>query len=277
MITVLPSISIVRWDSRRLLDKGDNVAKIKYDYLNKLLIRKKVRYLSPKDNRIKPATRGAIKDYLEEAGVKVVFPKDWDWEFTTKQGVFTKRLSKLVYKKYNTSLPPEVLAKLGLMAREGSMGKPKEYIFDVTDTINWRKGAFKDHSCFWGGYSKLPKRGTFELNALMRSGALALRFFQGISFIRRGLGRSWIWESGPYIHLFNAYGLPGNTQAGVLAGYLGLSHKRINGRSNLYLNNDYIYVIGTEADLAKAPDGTEYGGYDQWGYPIYKKIRMSFR
>jgi hypothetical protein len=169
----------------------------------------------------------------------------------TKQGNYTKRLSRHAYQNHNgLKLSQEVMSEVGTIARDHSMAASFEV--DVTRDLNRSPGYFyHDDSCWWGGMSE-------SRCALKTNGGFGLRSLQGPQVT----GRAWVMplrlESG-YLEptldtmtpdafvVFNGYGdLAGYAPARIMAGMAGWTYKKIGFSCDPMYINAGGYLVAPE-------------------------------
>jgi len=153
--------------------------------------------------------------HISDTGIKLVraiinlqadVPKSWVFRvkhglggpvWSTKDGNFTKRVARYMFKAYHVKLDPNTIMRIGNVARRNmSMGP---MIFDFTRRITWNSGDFGDRgSCYWTDFEQ--SRGV-----MMKAGIGAIRIFDSR---KRGIGRAWFapLSSREQFMLFNAYG-----------------------------------------------------------------------
>lgn len=177
-------------------------------------------------------------------------PTDWDWVWMTREGAFTKRVSKFYYQTYSIKSPQGFIQELGNIARTHSLDGVT-YRFEFVDTFDWEAGEFGDsRSCFWGS-------NYMALDMLRDNRALAVRFYGEAG---SGCARAWVAVLGEALYVvFNGYGFAGNPTlviARVLALHLSLSYKRIaltNNRTasgTLWINGGIGYLVGSPERIA---------------------------
>lgn len=152
-------------------------------------------------------------------------PEDFDWRSRSLVDNLRRIDCKHDYYWNNWTKMPRMREIVAIRDRFGVA----KYKFDVTDKLDWNAGDFKDnHSCFW-------KSSQYNRIALQDGGCLALRFYDKDG----GAGRAWMWPwKKQYPIIFNAYGMPIDLMAAVLADFMGYSFKRVSleSKSNIYVN-----------------------------------------
>lgn len=159
----------------------------------------------------------------------------------TKEGKLAKRISKFYKTNYDIVLPDTVMTGIGNIVAHHS---PGGFIYDVTDTFDWRAGDFGDKgSCFWGNRSEAK-------HIIADAGGLALRFFNDNG---TGNGRCWLMPKDDKWVAFNAYG-PSLELIGTRIGFIfpEAKVKRIDLENfgetggTLYINNGGLLVSNYE-------------------------------
>jgi hypothetical protein len=184
-----------------------------------------------------------------------VYSMDARWQ--TKEGNFTKRLSKLAHKSQGLKVPPAMLSAVGCIARDNSHGSELELEF--TRNLNLSAADFyHEDSCWWQSYSE-------SRCALKTNGGIGMRTFQGDGVT----GRAWVMplradEDGGLeatfdsltpdaFMVFNGYGdLSGYTPARIVAHMAGLTYRKIEfGCSPMYVNGGSGYLVASEEIASK--------------------------
>lgn len=214
---------------------------------------------------------GAISDYLRlmacsynEDGEPYLDTSSRIWNdlaelgsrWQTRDGNYTKRLSRLAYKKHKMKIPPTVLSRVGDIARDHS--KPIDFEVAVTRELNMSPTDFWHRdSCWWQSYSS-------SRCALKSNGGFAIRTFSDDRY-QPVSGRSWVmplkfdrtgrpqfkptfetFEPDAFV-VFNGYGaLEGYAAARILAHMVGLTYRRISfSCSPMYVNSGG-YLVSSE-------------------------------
>ena len=103
-------------------------------------------------------------------------------EWQTKDGNFTRRLARLLYRDHAIKVPPGHLSQLGNIARQHS-SEAVEYHIELTRDLNMDPSAFyHEDSCWWGSYGR-------SRCALKQCGGMAIRSFDHCGDVS---GRAWI-------------------------------------------------------------------------------------
>lgn len=191
----------------------------------------------------------------------------------TKQGNFTKRLSRMAYKQFGMKLPPEVISRVGSIASEHS--KAINFQIEVTRNLNGSPAAFAhEGSCWWTDYND-------SRCALKTNGGFAIRTFADKNNPNGWdegsvTGRAWVMplrksktrqdgleptfnidEADAFI-VFNGYGnLQGYTGSRILSHMLGVTYRKVNfACSPMYINSESGYLVGAEEIVAPYTDGS---------------------
>lgn len=182
-------------------------------------------------------------------------------EWQTKQGNYTKRLSRAAHKFRGIKIAPDLLTKIGNVARDNSNGS--EYAVEYTRNLNLPAGDFfHEDSCWWQSYSY--SRCTLKIH-----GGIGMRTFGDYGQVT---GRAWVMplvkgEDGALVPthdttaadafvIFNGYGdLSGYAPARIMAQQYGMTYRKIGfDGSPMYVNNGG-YLVGAEDIVAPYTDG----------------------
>lgn len=206
----------------------------------------------------------------EAAGLVPSLGDKWQ----TREGNFTKRLSRLVYKSLAQKVPPAVLSQVGCIAREHSTSV--DFAIEVTRNLNMSAEDFAhEESCWWASYSA-------SRCALKTNGGFGLRTFDAYGDV---CGRAWVMplrspgstSTTPTLVptfntltpdafiVFNGYGnLDGYSAARIISYMAGWTYRKINFRcAPMFVNSDSGYLIAPEDIAAKYTDGSLYLEVDQ--------------
>lgn len=184
----------------------------------------------------------------------------------TRQGNFTKRLSRHAFKTYGLKLPPEIVSQIGCIAREHSTAV--DYHLEVTRNLNLSASEFGNAgSCWWGGYEE-------SRCALKSNGGFGMRTFatiDGEACAHEVTGRAWMlpltkdgetfkptFNTHPdAFAVFNGYGiLSGYAPARVLAHMAGMTYRKINfDCSPMFVNGGSGYLVAPEEIAQPYTDG----------------------
>jgi hypothetical protein len=174
-------------------------------------------------------------------------------KWQTKEGNYTKRLSKLAHKSQGLKFPPELLSQVGCIARDNSTGV--DFQIEVTRDLNLPAAEFyHEDSCWWQSYSE-------SRCALKSNGGIGMRTFSHYGQVQ---GRAWIMplrldEDGDLdptfdsltpdaFIVFNGYGdLQGYAPARIVAHMAGMTYRKIGfDCSPMYVNNNSGYLVASE-------------------------------
>ena len=204
----------------------------------------------------------AIRRYLQQQG-------HWDLgynleplgaQWQTREGNFTKRLSRHAYKNHQAKLTPEVLSQVGCIARDHSSAA--EVTIEVSRDLNASaEDWYHEDSCWWGSYYE-------SRCALKTNGGFGLRSFDGY----RVTGRAWVMplrqrEDGRLVPtfdtmtpdafvVFNGYGdLSGYSAPRILAHMAGWTYRKTGFDAHPMYINAGGYLIAPEHIAGKYTDG----------------------
>ena len=199
-------------------------------------------------------------------------------EWQTKQGNFTKRLSRHAYKTYGLKLPNEVLSEIGNLGSQHSQGS--EVRIAVTRNLNLPASEFAhDESCWWQSYHA-------SRCALKNNGGFGLRSFgtrknywgathEGVN------GRAWVMpmrltederlvptfetENPDALVVFNGYGdLSGYTPVRIMAHLYGMTYRKVSFSCDpMYVNGDQGYLVTSEEIAQNYTDGRIHLSVDE--------------
>jgi len=200
----------------------------------------------------------AIRDYLREQGM-------WDLsddlhalgeQWQTREGNYSKRLSRLAYRSYQAKLTPEILSRVGNIARDHSTNV--SVAIEITRDLNQSPDYFyHEGSCWWAGGDAdyHESRCAFKTN-----GGFALRSFNGYGGVS---GRAWVMPlrmkdgklrptfetlNADAFAVFNGYGnLSGYDPARILAHMAGWTYRKFSNFScdPMYINSG-TYLVAPE-------------------------------
>jgi len=181
----------------------------------------------------------------------------------TKQGNFTKRLSRLAYKELGLKIAPDVVSKVGCIARDHSTAV--DFQIETTRNLNLDPEEFgHEESCWWQSY--------FLSRCTLKShGGFGLRTFDP----RAGYvsGRAWVLpmreteggdltptfetrEPSAFV-VFNGYGtLSGYVAARIMSHMAGMTYRKFGfSCSPMYVNGESAYLIAPEEIATRYTDG----------------------
>lgn len=194
----------------------------------------------------------------------------------TKDGNFTKRLSRHAYKTFSLKVPPTLISEVGNIASAHSQAA--DVLLETTRDLNMSPEDFyHEDSCWWGSY--FPSR-----CALKSNGGFGLRSFKeqtatwpdgSVHTYDEVTGRAWVLpmrlspgsdkdlvptfetqEPDAYV-VFNGYGaLGGYTPARLLSHMVGMTYRKIGFKcAPMYVNSDAGYLVAPEELASKYTDG----------------------
>lgn len=205
----------------------------------------------------------AVRRYLQMAS-SLYHDLSWRMEklgdqWQAKDGNFTKRLSRLAYKEFQLTLPPDVLSQVGCIARDHS--RQVNAVIEITRDLNMRAEDFyHEDSCWWGGYSE-------SRCALKTNGGFGLRSFNDDTVS----GRAWVLplrkdERGRMVPtfdtmtpdafiVFNGYGdLNNYAPARILSHMTGWTYRKITFECSPMYINAGGYLIAPEGIATQYTD-----------------------
>lgn len=181
----------------------------------------------------------------------------------TRQGNFTKRLSRFAYKEFGIKVDPEVVSRVGCIARDHSTAV--DFEIEVTRDLNLSPEEFcHADSCWWQSYFA-------SRCALKSNGGFGLRSFHPDGWVT---GRAWVLpiretdggnltptfetrEPDAFV-VFNGYGnLSGYTAARIMTHLAGMTYRKIAfSCSPMYVNNQDGYLVAREEIASRYTDGS---------------------
>jgi hypothetical protein len=191
----------------------------------------------------------------EESGMISHLSPTWQ----TREGNFTKRFSRTVYKKLGRKVTPEVLSMIGTIAAEHS--KSVDFTIGVTRDLNQGPEYFyHDDSCWWQSHYK-------SRCALKTNGGFGLLTYNPYTS-----GRAWVMplKKGAGDRLtptfdtmtpdafivFNGYGdLEGYTAARIVSHMAGMTYRKVGFECEPMYINAGGYLVAPEDIAAKYTDG----------------------
>jgi hypothetical protein len=188
-------------------------------------------------------------------------------KWQTREGNFTKRLSRFAYKTFGLKVAPEVISQVGCIAREHSTAV--DFEIEVTRNLNLPREEFAhDGSCWWTDYAT-------SRCSLKSNGGFGLRTFGedrwGYKHVK---GRAWVMplrenedtgrlvptfetlEPDAFI-VFNGYGdLQGYVAARIVSHMAGMTYRKVGFENDpMYVNNDTGYLVAREEIAERYTDG----------------------
>ena len=186
---------------------------------------------------------GAIYNVLEAVGDQ--------WQ--TKQGNFTRRVSRQVYKTCKAKLPDGILSEVGNLARQHS-SETSEWTVEFTRDLNLGPDEFcHEDSCWWQSYY-------LSRCALKNWGGLGLRTWEQSYGGYVPTGRAWVQPLtenlepthdaiGAHAYIvYNAYGaIDGYRAARIVAHLTSMTYRKVTFSSGpQYVNDDKGFLVAPE-------------------------------
>lgn len=179
-------------------------------------------------------------------------------QWQTREGNYTKRLSKLAHKSGGLKITPEMLSKIGCIARDNSTAV--DFQIEVTRDLNLpAEDFYHEDSCWWQSY--------YEGRCSLKSnGGIGMRTFDDRGRVQ---GRAWIMpikvdDNGTLratfdsltpdaFMVFNGYGdLSGYAPARILSHMAGMTYRKISFYCDpMYVNGSSGYLVAPEALAVK--------------------------
>lgn len=177
----------------------------------------------------------------------------------TKEGNFTKRVSRSAYKESKYKVPDALLTEIGNVARRYTSVVPETFALSLTRDINGDPDDFAHGgSCWWTDFN-------VARCILKSNGGLGLRSFGEYDQV---LGRAWVlpvrserYSISPTFDLltadgfvvFNGYGnLPTTIAAQIVSNMTGWNYREIYFHlSDAYVNGDVGFLVA-KADFLDA-------------------------
>lgn len=214
--------------------------------------------------------RDVSREMPDSDDKRQLYALGWDLDalgnsWQTKEGNYTKRLSRYAYKTYSLKITPEILSQVGCIAREHSTAV--DFQVEMTRNLNLPAEEFAhEDSCWWQSYAE-------SRCALKSNGGFGLRTFGEYGYVS---GRAWILplretETGELVPtfeteapsafvVFNGYGdLGGYMPARIVAHMAGMTYRKIGfSCSPMYVNNGSGYLVAPEDIATRYTDGSLY-------------------
>lgn len=184
-----------------------------------------------------------------------------DWQ--TRDGNFTKRLSRYAYKTYGVKITPEVISEVGNIGSQHSQGATVN--IEVTRDLNLPAYEFAhEDSCWWQSYYEgrcsLKSNGGFGLRSFNSYGVTGRAWVMPLK--RKGEGTALeptfdTMDADAFV-VFNGYGdLNGYTPARIMAHMSGMTYRKVTFfNSPMYVNGDMGYLVAPEEIADAYTDGT---------------------
>ncbi len=195
-------------------------------------------------------------------------------EWQTKDGNFTKRVSRFAYKNFKTKLSPQIISEIGNIGSAHSQSV--DVTIQVTRDLNLSPEEFAhEESCWWQSYSS-------SRCALKNNGGFGLRSFEKGHYGDEVSGRAWVMplkngvlrsyggreqaslvattntETPDAYVVFNGYGeINGYKCARIVAHMAGMTYRKIGLTAEpMYINGDSAYLIAPEEIAEDYTDGS---------------------
>jgi len=181
----------------------------------------------------------------------IVSTMDHRWQ--TREGNFTKRLSKAMYEGSQFKAPAALISEIGNLAQQHS-ARTAEYVISVSRDLNQSAEDWgHEGSCFWGSYWK-------SRCVLKSSGAIGIRAWDEYQC---PVGRAWVMpldsfgrptrdamRPAAYV-VFNCYGKLNNYIAARLIAHMtGMTYKKIGfAVDGMYVNDETGYLVADQVTL----------------------------
>lgn len=180
----------------------------------------------------------------------------------TREGNFTKRLSRFAYKNFGLKLTPDMVSRVGCIGSDHSTAV--DFALETTRNLNLSAEEFgHEDSCWWQSY--------YESRCTLKSnGGFGLRTFKN-GWVN---GRAWVMPLRADLNggltptfdtvtpdafiVFNGYGdLSGYAPARIMAHMAGMTYRKVAFHcSPMYVNNESGYLVAPEELASKYTDGT---------------------
>lgn len=193
-------------------------------------------------------------------------------KWQTKEGNYTKRLSRMAYKRFGLKLKPEVVSKVGCIASDHSTAV--DFALEVTRELNMSPDEFAhEDSCWWQSYYSsrctLKSNGGFGIRTFTTSAG----YTSDYTYVS---GRAWVMPLKQVEHygskyltptfetrqpdafvVFNGYGdLNGYAAARILSHMAGMTYRKIGfDAAPMYVNNCSGYLVAPEEIASRYTDG----------------------
>jgi hypothetical protein len=186
-------------------------------------------------------------------------------QWQTREGNFTKRLSRFAYKTHGLKVTPEILSHVGCIARDHSTAV--DFQVEITRNLNLSAEEFgHEESCWFTGGSYGESR-----CALKSNGGFGIRTFDDNGDVS---GRAWVMPLrsrgegqgfGPTLDtetpdafvVFNGYGdLSGYAATRIVSHMAGWTYRKIGFHcSPMYINGESGYLVAPEEIAKDYTDG----------------------
>lgn len=214
-----------------------------------------------------------------------VLSMDSTWQ--TREGNFTKRLSKLAHKQYALKVPPALLTQAGNIGRDNSTGA--DLSVEMTRDLNLpAEDFYHEDSCWWQSYSE-------SRCSLKQNGGIGMRTFDNEYGYERVAGRAWVQPlkqddrgelqptfdalTADAFMVYNGYGdLSGYVPARIVADMHGMTYRKVSFDMNpQYVNNGAGYLVTTEEIAQKHPAGSSVRIYADTHSTLFHNEQVAAR
>ena len=180
----------------------------------------------------------------------------------TREGNFTKRLSRQAWKDHAYKISADILSTIGNIAREHSSGV-SDYAIEVTRNLNLSAADFgHEDSCWWQSYSysrcSLKSNGGFGLRSFDSDNDVAGRaWVQPIRCTEDGMSPTFDTVSPDAFVTYNGYDdMSGYTAARILAHMTGWTYRKVAfSAGNQYVNSGG-YLVAPENIASQYDQGS---------------------
>lgn len=200
-----------------------------------------------------------VKWYDLSQAVETLDPK---WQ--TKDGNYTKRLSRMAYKTFGVKIPPALLSEIGNIGNANSQGS--DYEIEITRNLNLSAAEFgHEDSCYWQSYSSsrctLKSNGSFGLRSFGErngwdGGVKGRAWVQPLKSVNGELTPTFDAQGADAYVVFNGYGdLSGYAPARIVAHMVGMTYRKIEFSLGEAYINAGGYLIAPEDIATDYTDG----------------------
>lgn len=162
-------------------------------------------------------------------------------EFVNKRGKLAKRIKRNLKKLHNENITPEAMSDIGNKANQYTL-RDGAYTVEITRDLAGTVGMFGDSdSCFQEGHENDHHLFAMDDN----SDFYAIRIYRQSG---SRLARSWGWDSGDGLVVFNAYGMTLYKVAKIASQALKQDMRQIQFSFDGWLNERRCYAIGGDPE-----------------------------
>lgn len=180
-----------------------------------------------------------------------------------KDGNYTRRLSKALYKEHNVKVPPALLSEIGNIARRHTSTTNSFHVEFTRDLNGSAEDFYHDDSCWWSSHA-------YSRCAFKSWGGVGLRSFENDN-IDYPNGRAWVQPldsdmrpthdtANAFAYMvYNGYGkLDGYNAVRIVAHLTGRTYRKIPlSFQPQFVNGDMGYLVADEA-TCKATDSVSF-------------------